>query len=256
MKLRSLVLIFGSALTLSSLANIFLLKTGLHYYRLLSKVKLDPLGLSTLKPSAIKQHSDDSQLTLAFLGDSRALSWPRPSSSLPLKTINLGVSGQTTSQTLLRFQYISNTQHVPDIVVIQVGINDLKTIPLFPTQRDNIVANCKDNLASLVSLSVLSGSLVVISTIFPTGSISPLRALVWSKDVEDAIDECNNGIRMLSSNKVYVLETSNVLAGPNRRVLPQYQTNFLHINSSGYYHLNASLVSILDSISSLHSSAR
>jgi lysophospholipase L1-like esterase len=258
MKPVSSLLLLISCLTLSFLGNILLFSSALHYYRLLGKAKLDPLGLHSLKSIGNKTDRGNSLFTIAFLGDSRALSWPKPkpSTSLPLTFINLGVSGQTTSQTLHRFQYLKTTMDVPDIVVIQAGINDLKTIPLFPEQKQQIVSNCQANLTNLVSLIVNSGSQVVISTIFPVGTISPVRSLFWSQDVDDAIEQCNSSIRSLSSSRVHVLESSDILAGRNRRVLQQYQKNFLHINSSGYSQLNLSLGSLLESISPIPSRSR
>jgi lysophospholipase L1-like esterase len=253
MKPRSLLLLLGSFLVLSFLANIILFSSALYYYRLLSKVKLDPLGLNELQSNPKKTHHDDSRLSVAFIGDSRALSWPRPSTSLPLSFSNLAVSGQTTSQTLLRFQNIYATRALPDIVIIQSGINDLKAIPLFPAQRKQIVFNCQKNLSKLVSLIVNSGSQVIISTIFPVGNISPVRAPLWSNDIDDAIDTCNSSIRSLSSDRVHVLESSAILADAHHRVLQQYQQNFLHINSAGYHQLNSSLGAVLDDI--IHSLA-
>jgi lysophospholipase L1-like esterase len=256
MKPLSLILLLSSCFTMSFLGNIFLFSSALHYYRLLGKAKLDPLGLNSLNPIVNKTHRDNSLSTVAFLGDSRALSWPIPSTSLPITFINLGVSGQTTSQTLLRFQYLKTNMVVPDLVIIQAGINDLKTIPLFPAQQQQIISNCQKNLTDLVSLVVNSGSQVIISTIFPVGTISPVRSLFWSQDVDDAIDKCNSSIRSLSSSRVHVLESSDILAGRNRRVLQQYQKNFLHINSSGYSQLNISLGSLLESISPIPSPSR
>jgi lysophospholipase L1-like esterase len=251
MKPNPIQLFIGSSLVLSFLANILLFGAALHYYRLLSKTKLDPLGLNSLKSNSKPIYKVDSHLTVAFLGDSRALSWPRPSTSLPLTFTNLGVSGQTTSQTLLRFRHFLANTDAPDIIVIQAGINDLKTIPLFPAQRDDIVSNCKQNLANLVSLGVNSGAHVVISTIFPVGNTPPIRAPLWPSEVDQAIVKCNNSIRLLSSNRVHVLESSDILADPQGRIFKQFQKNFLHLNSFGYRRLNEILLPILDGITRL-----
>jgi lysophospholipase L1-like esterase len=253
MKPSPIQLFIVSGLFLSFLANILLFGASLHYYRLLSKVKLDPLGLNSLQPNFNPTYKGDSQLSVAFLGDSRALSWPQPSTSLPLTFTNLGVSGHTTSQTLLRFRHFLANNDAPDIIVIQAGINDLKTIPIFPAQREEIVSNCQRNLANLVSLSVNSGAVVVISTIFPVGNISPIRAPLWPREVDEAILKCNNSIRLLSSDRVHVLESSDILADPQGRIYKQYQKNFLHLNSFGYRRLNEILLPMLVRITKLAS---
>ncbi|MEK0196152.1 hypothetical protein WME70_32745, partial [Microcoleus anatoxicus PTRS1] len=40
----------------------------------------------------------------------------------------------------------------PKIIVIQVGVNDLKAIPLFPEQKEAIIRNCETNIAILNQL--------------------------------------------------------------------------------------------------------
>ena len=106
--------------------------------------------------------------------------------------VNRGIGAQTTAQVLGRF-----TQDVApltaDIAVIQVGINDLKALPLFPEERASIVQNTKDNIMKLVQLSLAAGARrVMLTTIFPLGEIPWERRLVWSDDVAVAIDEVNS----------------------------------------------------------------
>jgi lysophospholipase L1-like esterase len=187
---------------------------------------------------------------ITFIGDSRARSWPTPSSLNSYSFLNLGVSGHTTSQVLLLFRHLLQSPFKPNIVVIQAGINDLKTLPLFPTRRQNIVDLCQTNIHNLVSLSRKSGARVVVTTIMPVGYIPLLRRPLWSQDIDSAIDDCNQSIRSLKSDNVYIFETSSVLSGPNGRVFPNYQLNSLHINDLGYRALNNELIPMLDILTS------
>ncbi len=243
--LLSFVILFISVLSLSALTW-----TALHYYRLLYMTKLDPLGLDSIQRRLHSFPHQNSSRNITFIGDSRARSWPTPSSLNSYSFLNLGVSGHTTSQVLLLFSHLLQSPFKPNIVVIQVGINDLKTLPLFPTKRQSILDLCQTNIHNLVSLSRKSGALVVVTTIMPVGHIPLFRRPLWSQDIYSAIDDCNQSIRSLKSDGVFILETSSILTGPNGRVLPNYQLNFLHINDLGYRALNTELIPLLHLLTS------
>ena len=72
--------------------------------------------------------------------------------------MNRGVFGQTTAQVLGRFDAHA-APLLPRVVVLQVGINDLKAIPLLPHRRDEIVADCKANLREIVRRSTDAGAI-------------------------------------------------------------------------------------------------
>jgi hypothetical protein len=112
------------ALLLSALANVYFLRLGRHFFRELSLARLDP----SASPKLIRP------MTAVWLPrrKSRWCLWaihaPPPGlrqSALPgFVFINRGVNGHTAVQTQQRFdQHVTPLQ--PDIVVIQVGINDL-----------------------------------------------------------------------------------------------------------------------------------
>jgi lysophospholipase L1-like esterase len=67
-------------------------------------------------------------LTVLFYSDSRAADWPPP--DLPdLLFVNRGVPGQTSTEALRRWTTYGAPLR-PDIVVLQVGVNDLTTASL------------------------------------------------------------------------------------------------------------------------------
>jgi hypothetical protein len=240
-----LVFIFFISALLFSIALLF---TSLYYYRLFNKTKLDPIGQASLEKLFYSSNFSYSSNYIALIGDSRARSWPTPSSLNSHSFINLGVSGHTTSQVLIRFQSLVSSRFRPNIIVFQAGINDLKTIPLFPNNKDEIIANCQDNISELVALALQSGAFVVLTTILPVGDIPLHRRLLWSNEISTAIDLCNQTIRSLRSDRVFILETAPILSNNKVRVLPMYQLNSLHINTDGYRVLNHHLVPLLDRI--------
>ena len=125
------------------------------------------MGLAYYSSAPIPRSFDGARVV--FLGDSRAAGWPAPEAD-GYEFINRGVGSQTTTQTLQRFNaHVRPLQ--PDVVVIQVGINDLKTIPLFPEQRDMIMANCRANIKQMIDAAQALEANVIVSTILPVGKV-------------------------------------------------------------------------------------
>ncbi|MEZ2320749.1 MAG: SGNH/GDSL hydrolase family protein [Microcoleus sp.] len=228
------------ALLASAILNVFLYQQGQKYYLLLNATGLDPLGLNSYPNSVEKTQKP----VIVFYGDSRAESWPAPDTIKNATIINRGIGGQTTAQVLGRFQ-----EHVaslkPKIIVIQVGVNDLKAIPLFPEQKEAIIGNCKTNIGQIVKKSLDTGAKVVVTTIFPLGTLPIQRKPFWSDDVPIAINDVNDYIKTLARDRVIVFDSSQVLANSQGIVDPKYSRDFLHLNSEGYGALNKAIAGIL-----------
>lgn len=236
-------LLSASVLVASLLANAALFRASLKYYKLFNRTSLDPLGLSAhpqgLPPRAAKPR-------VVIVGDSRA-GGLRPLDLPSVQVINRAVSGQTTAQVLGRFQqHVANLE--PDVVVIQVGINDLKAIPLFPAREREIVANCKDNLKQLVSRSRAADAHVIITTIIPAGDVPLIRMPFWPPAVDQAVQDCNAALTHLTSQNVALLDTAAIVSGPDGRVQRTYQRNFLHLNHAGNQAVNRELTRLIQSI--------
>lgn len=231
---RIILLVMLFLLSISVVINIVIYRKVKDYYKQLNTVRLDPIGLSLLKVPTQK-----SQPTLVIYGDSRAELWKEPL-LLNDRTLNLGIGGQTTEQILLRYEHhLSKLK--PRIALIQAGINDLKTIPLFPENERKIIEKCKANLKRITELCQAGNTHVIISTIFPTGEISFQRSLVWSERVNLAIGEVNQYIESLKGLNVSVLVTKDVLTGEGGRLKKHFIRDFLHLNDKGYEHLNTAL---------------
>ncbi len=133
----------------------------------------------------------------------------------------------------------------PAVVLVQAGTNDLKTIPLFPEQKAVIIANCKKNIEEIVTLALSNGSRVILTTIFPLGELPLERRLVWSSDVASAIDDVNEFIVSLKSDRVSIFDSAKVLTGHEGRIDPRFSEDFLHLNAAGYEALNRELLPVL-----------
>jgi lysophospholipase L1-like esterase len=230
-------------LVISAGLNYYLFQKSWQYYLALNSTRLDPLGLSAY-PTARDAQSGNHRV-IVFFGDSRAASWTvSDEMAHDFVILNRGTGAQTTSQLAGRFEaHVMSLE--PDILIFQAGINDLKTIPLFPSERDRIVAQCKANIETMVKTAEQAEIHVVLTTIFPLGQIPIERRLFWSEDVAIAIDEVNLFIRSLESDHVSILETALYLANDKDIVDSRYRYDFLHINDLGYEALNNGLIPII-----------
>jgi len=238
-------------LSINSLLTLLLLCTAVfalilfnyakHYYHDLNRLKLDPLELHKVDIS-----NPPSDLAVVYYGDSRALQWTEPT-WLKGRTLNIGIGSQTTEQVLARFDH-----HLaplkPNIVIVQAGVNDLKTIPLFPQDEANIIARCKSNLKLIVEQAQAQGAHVIVTTIFPLGKVPLQRKIFWSKQVDEAIINVNQYIHSLSSNNVTVFVSKDVLANKSGLVKSQLSHDLLHLNEQGYKALNNAMRRTVESI--------
>jgi lysophospholipase L1-like esterase len=232
------------ALLVSLSLNVLLFHQAKRYYLQLNKTNLDPLGLSTYSADSLPQGVPaTSTATVLFLGDSRAEMWSTPAKFKGFSFVNRGINSQTTAQVLGRFD-----KHVvplrPNIIVVQVGINDLKTIALFPERKAAIITNCKANIQQIVERSINSGATVILTTIFPIGPVPLTRQPFWSADIAQAVMEVNAYLYSLKASNVFILDAYSLLA-QNGQVQSNYVRDTLHINEKGYQALNQELTQVL-----------
>lgn len=237
MKFMWVIVIIGSLL--ANVGAAWLVKK---LYSDVNALRLDPLQLS-LYGDGVPDKSVGTK-RVVFFGDSRALSWSSPEVA-GFEFINRGIGHQTSEQIRLRWaQHVAPLQ--PDVVVLQLCVNDLKTIPLFPERRDAIVQQCQNNLQAIVEQAREVGSNVVLTTVFPLGEVPLERKLFWSDDVATAISEINAFIYTLEGDGVLVADAYQVLRGDNTaQIRPEYSRDLLHLNAKGYAVLNQNLLTWL-----------
>ena len=237
-----LVGILSVALLLSLVANWLIYQRTKQYYEQLNGVRLDPLGLSYFAEDEVE--IDKENVTAIFLGDSRAEQWPPPKNLPQIQFINRGISSQTSVQIKLRFDEQIRPL-APDILILQLCINDLTRLPTFPHLQADIIANCQENIRWLVEQSTEMGATVILTTIFPAGNVPLVRRSFWSKEIETAVLEVNETIHSLASEQVIVLDAFALLADEDGRLRDEYAFDELHLNGQGYNHLNQELSKLL-----------
>lgn len=203
---------------------------------------IDPYGLNMYPSQPINR--DLNKPLVVFFGDSRAVAWPAIA-DIPFEFINRGINGQTTDQVLGRLSAHIATLS-PQIVVVQVGVNDLRDLATFPNESRNIVNNCKQNIQKIVDrLTQELKATVILTTIFPTSELSQSMGAYWPEEADRAIIEINQFIKSLKSDRVIILDAATLLADESGKVRPIYSRDILHLNNQGYIMLNAELLKIL-----------
>jgi lysophospholipase L1-like esterase len=245
----TLVIALLALVLLTSLAlNFYLFSKAKQYYLQLNQVRLDPLGLNNY-PSEVTQEDslNTGKIPVVLFGDSRAASWPFPTHLKDFAFINRGIGAQTSAQALGRFEMQVRPLQ-PQVIIIQVGINDLKTIPLFPKQKVSIIADCQKNIKQMVAQSLDMGAIVILTTIFPVGEVPLERKIFWSDEVAQAVDEVNGYLRSLEKQEVIIFDAYSILADEDGLLKDEYAQDELHLNALGYEVLNNKLTNILASV--------
>jgi lysophospholipase L1-like esterase len=236
----------AALLLLSLAASAWLAQRSDSYYRELNAIRLDPLGATAFEDAAPGAEVNTPDRMVVLFGDSRAADWPPPTEP-PIQIINRGVGAQTSAQ--VRGRYALHVAPLsPDILILQVGINDLKTIAIFPEQRAAIIAQCLANIEAIADAAHTQGATVIITTIFPPGDLPLERRPYWSASVDTAITEVNSALRSMAGDQTMVLDAAAILANEDGRTQAAYQHDFLHLNAAGYAALNQELGAILESL--------
>lgn len=226
--------------------NFLFFNRSRNFYLQLNSLQLNPLAINyyPLEPNP-EETGNSQQKNIVFFGDSRARAWNFPEGFDDFNFIDRGISGQTTRQVLGRLN-----RHLkplsPDVVIVQVGVNDLYRIPIFPEDKETIISECKSNIKEIVSQSRQVGAVVILTTIFPLAEVPLERKIFWSPDiVVTAIKEVNDFIYSLENEDVIIFDTADILVNQQGKVREEYSRDFLHLNRAGYKTLNEKLMPIL-----------
>jgi lysophospholipase L1-like esterase len=175
---------------------------------------------------------------VVFFGDSRADWWQVP--ALPgLRCVAAGVPGASAAYLARRLAPMVEPLR-PDVVVVQMGVNDLTGLTPRSPGRDQVVAATREAIVAVVAGARALGAQVVLTTIFPLA-----RGPFPDAAVQAAIGALNRDLLALAAPDLRVLDSAAVLAGADGYVRPAYAEDELHLSPAGYAALNAALAPLL-----------
>jgi lysophospholipase L1-like esterase len=232
-------------LVLSLLLNAFLVRAAFEYFKATIAIRLDPAGLKVYAADRGRPATGGAPVIL--FGDSRALMWAEPKAPPGHPIVNHGIGFQTTAELLIRLD-TDVLQFRPAVVVLEGGVNDLKSIAEFPERRAQIVTDCENNLARIVDRTRQSGATVVLVTVFGIGDVSLWRRPFWSTEVAAAVRDVNAFLPTLVREGVVLFDANAVLDDDHGDIRRPYQLDYLHLSPAGYEALNQKLNPLLSAL--------
>lgn len=215
-------------------------------YKAINLLRIDPLELNNVRQDDLEAALRDSDIWL--IGDSRMRRWNKDLLRSSSEIVNLGVEGQTSSQILYRFRSYLGTA-TPSLVVLEVGINDLKIIGLDHKMAGSITQQYFRNIEQIIELCRTRNIRLILIDIFHVGKIELSRRLVWNNAVYKAIDEANLRLDSYCDDvTVYCFDANAILSDDGMTVRPEYREDFLHINKRGYEALSISLEELINKL--------
>ena len=240
--LSSVALLIIILLTLS---NILLFKSAKKYYKSFKLITVDPAQTEKYREANLRLPHKESLRVIMF-GDSRIKHWGKPPAIFSEnELINRGVAGETTAQARLRFE-ADVLSLDPDIVILQLGINDLTTIGIAPELSDEITEKCIENLTFIVNTLQEKNIKTVLLTVIPPAKPDILRQAFWNQNINRSVEKINQYILELTpSANLLILDTEKALIVNKDNWQPQVNSDTLHLTDTGYDYLNQTLESIL-----------
>ena len=171
------------------------------------------------------QHPDETRVV--FIGDSITESWaPQFATFFPGKGyVGRGISGQTTTQILARFQHDVVQLH-PQVVVILAGTNDIAQNG-GPVTLEMI----EDNLASMADIARAHRIRVVLSSVLPAADFH------WRRGLQPApkIAALNQWIKLYAARTGAVyLDYHSAMADSAGGLRADLTGDGVHPNLAGY----------------------
>lgn len=238
----AMIIILLGLLAASAAGNYYLFKKALLFYTREAEVRMNPVDLRRYADkNATLLSQEKTQPRIVMFGESRCSMWQLepPKNWGEVEIVNRGIGGETTPQIKRRLE-ADVIALDPDLVILQMGDNDLKTMAMLKGQKDWIIEETYENITEIASKLGDSGIQVLITTIFPPAEIELLRAPLWSPEVNESIDLVNQRLLAFESPNVTVVDCDAFLRKGDY-IDPRFAIDTLHINLEGYKALNSGL---------------
>ncbi len=164
-----------------------------------------------------------------FYGDSITDHWPIAQSFPGKGYLNRGISGQTTSQLLLRFRQDVIDLH-PDVVVILAGTNDIagNTGPIS-------IPEIEGNLTSMAELARAHNVALVFASVMPVNNYTPASLRFFADRPPAQILRLNQWIKAYcASTNCYYLDYFSAMVDGSGLLKRELSEDGLHPNAAGY----------------------
>lgn len=181
------------------------------------------------KANAALAKSGAGEDRVVFYGDSITDFWDLAKSFPQKSYINRGISGQTTSQMLLRFRQDVVELH-PRAVVILAGTNDIAG-NTGPISLEDIEAN----YASMAEIARTNGIRVIFSSVLPVNNYTAKSEIFFPLRPPKQIEALNDSIkRYCAAQGDTYLDYFSAMVDARGMLKREYAKDGLHPNEAGY----------------------
>lgn len=186
---------------------------------------------------------------VVLFGDSRIHQWKNLPQIEGFEFVNRGIGGETTAQLRARFEP-DVVALDPDIVILQLGMNDLIAIGLQPKREKEIVQQCRDNLSFFVkTLLQMKAIDVIFLTIIPPAQPSLARLPVWSDHIPQRVSDINQEwLSLPATAKFHIVDTTKILENESEKWHNNVNQDTLHLTPTGYQYLNQAVIAIIKTL--------
>jgi lysophospholipase L1-like esterase len=164
-----------------------------------------------------------------FYGDSITDKWTLSQYFPGRSYINRGISGQTTSQMLLRFrQDVINLD--PDVVVILAGTNDIagNTGPIS-------IEDIEANITSMAELARAHDIALVLASVIPVNNYTPVSQRFFADRPPSEVLRLNEWMKAYCANtNCYYLDYFHSMVDGSGLLKRELSEDGLHPNDAGY----------------------
>jgi len=164
---------------------------------------------------------------IVFMGDSITEFWQRESDFFSKNSnfINKGVSGQTTTQMLHRFQKDVIDLN-PSTVIVLAGINDIAE-----NSGPILIDAIRDNIIDMVDLALNSNIKIILCTVLPANHFN------WNHEIKpaDKVFVLNKMIKTYASNnQIPYVDYYTYMVDENNGLQNKFGKDGVHPNLEGY----------------------
>lgn len=219
---------------------LFLTVAGLGTLRAQNNVDWANFGRFEEANAALKESP-----AVVFMGNSITEQWigTHPEFFSSHNYANRGISGQTSSQMLVRFRADVIDLH-PQAVVILAGTNDIARNTGYIS-----LEHIFDNIVSMAELARANGIRPVLCSVLPT------RDFPWSPGLEPArkVIELNAMIRAYAEReKIPYVDYHGVMSEPDGGMIAAYTTDGVHATAAGYDVMEQCVQAVLEKMLRKH----
>jgi lysophospholipase L1-like esterase len=116
------------------------------------------------------------------------------------------------------------------------------------TDNRPVVTECCNNIVEILQTCKQKGIAAIYTSIFPVGSLTLKRRMVWNRYAADSIVTVNRIMEDYCSVHGFgYFDAYNILLDDDlMRIKPLYERDFLHLNQEAYRVLNEELLNQFD----------